>query len=100
MRDEIRRLLIDKGQVVSPVVNNELMEIHGCYEKGKQFLGALGGQIQQLYYVINAILKIYDERTLVDYHQKLAEDPKQDALKNPRNPRELLLENFFLPFIV
>ena len=29
----------------------------------------------------------------------MAEDPKQDALKNPRTPRELLLENFFLPFM-
>ena len=45
MRDEIRRLLIDKGQVVGPVNQSELLEIHGCYEKGKQYLGALGGQI-------------------------------------------------------
>ena len=45
MRDEIRRLLIEKGQVVSPVVSTELLEIHGCYEKGKQFQGALGGQL-------------------------------------------------------
>ena len=35
MRDEIRRLLIDKGQVFSPVNQTELLEIHGCYEKGK-----------------------------------------------------------------
>lgn len=43
---------------------------------------------------------MHDDRQLVDYYQKLAEDPKQDALKNPRNPRELLLENFFLPFMI
>ena len=42
---------------------------------------------------------MYDERELVPYYQKLAEDPKQDALKNPRHPRELLLENFFIPFM-
>ena len=42
MRDEIRRVLIEKGQVV-PAINTELLEIHGCYEKGKQFQGALGG---------------------------------------------------------
>lgn len=35
MRDEIRRMLIDKGQVCQPVNQTELMEIHGCYEKGK-----------------------------------------------------------------
>lgn len=101
MRDEIRRLLIDKGTVVNGVTSSELLEIHGCFERGKQFLGALGGQLQQLYYVVNAILKLYpDESTLQDYYSKLAEDPKQDALKNPRNPRELLLENFFVPFLL
>ena len=68
MRDEIRRMLIDKGQVCQPVNQTELMEIHGCYEKGKQYLGAVGGQLQQLYYVINSILKLYDERNLVDYY--------------------------------
>ncbi len=31
MKSEIRRLLIDKGQVVSPVVNQDLLDIHGCY---------------------------------------------------------------------
>ena len=62
MRDEIRRLLIEKGQVVSPVVSTELLEIHGCYEKGKQFLGALGGQLQQLYYVINGIVQKYGDK--------------------------------------
>ena len=42
MRDEIQRVLIDKGMVVSPVVSNELLEIHGLYQK-QPFLGALGG---------------------------------------------------------
>ena len=34
MKSEIRRLLIDKGSVVSPVVNNELLDIHGNYSRG------------------------------------------------------------------
>ena len=79
MRDEIRRILIEKCQVATPVVNTELLEPHGCYERGKQFIGALGGQLQQIYYVVNAILKLYPAQTsLVDYHQKVAEDPKSD----------------------
>lgn len=32
MRDEIRRVLIDKGQVITPVTSTELLEIHGCYD--------------------------------------------------------------------
>jgi len=99
MRDEIRRLLIDKGNVADPSVNTELMQIHGCYEKTKGYQGAVGGQLQQLYYVVNAILQKYDDKNLVDYYTKLGEDPKNDVLKNPRNPRELLLENFFVPFV-
>jgi len=62
MKDEIHRLLILKGQVISPVVGTELLEIHGCYEKGKQYQGALGGQLQQLYYVINGILQKYGDK--------------------------------------
>jgi hypothetical protein len=34
MRDEIRKLLIDKGSVMGPVSSHELMDIHGNYEKG------------------------------------------------------------------
>ena len=45
MRDEIRRLLIEKAQVATPVNSEVLLDIHGCYEKGKQYLGALGGQV-------------------------------------------------------
>lgn len=30
----------------------------------------------------------------------MSEDPKNEALKNPSQPRELLLENFFLPWIM
>ena len=101
MRDEIRRILIEKCQVASPVVNTELLEPHGCYERGKQFMGALGGQLQQIYYVVNAILKLYPAQTsLVDYHQKVAEDPKSDQVKNARSPRELMMERFFVPFLL
>ena len=46
MEAEIKKFMIDKnGVVVSGVVNEMLLDIHGCYEKAKPFLGALGGQI-------------------------------------------------------
>jgi len=44
MRDEIRKMLIDKGTVFNPASNAELLDVHGCYERGnKQILCALGG---------------------------------------------------------
>ena len=36
MREEIRKLLIEKGSVISPASGQELMDIHGCYEKGNK----------------------------------------------------------------
>ena len=62
MRDEIKKMIIDKAQVVHPAASAELLDIHGCYEKGaKQFTSALGGQLQQLYYVVNAIFKAFPD---------------------------------------
>ena len=94
-------MLIDKGTVISPAFGAELLDIHGCYEKGKQFLGALGGEIQQIYFVINAIVtKFAKTSDLAEYFARVAEDPKQESLKHAKTPRELLLENFFLPFML
>ena len=36
----------------------------------------------------------------MDLYSKIAEDPKQDGVKNPRNPQELLLEQFWVPFFL
>ena len=101
LQQEIRKMLIDKGTVISPAFGAELLDIHGCYEKGKQFLGALGGEIQQIYFVINAIVtKFAKTSDLAEYFARVAEDPKQESLKHAKTPRELLLENFFLPFML
>lgn len=101
LRDEIRRVLIDKVQVVSPATSQELVDIHGCYERGKTFLCSLGGQLQQLYYVLNAIFKaLPEDKILQEYYTKMNDDPKQESLKNPKNPRELLLEVYFVPWLV
>jgi hypothetical protein len=46
METEIKKFMIDKGGVcVSGIASEVLLDSHGCYEKGKPFLGALGGQI-------------------------------------------------------
>jgi hypothetical protein len=94
-------MLIEKGTVVNPAFGAELLDFHGCYEKGKQFLGALGGELQQIYYVINAIVKKFSKTSdLSDYFARVTEDPKQESVKHAKTPRELLLENFFLPFML
>mmetsp|Transcript_30221 Transcript_30221/g.37288 ORF Transcript_30221/g.37288 Transcript_30221/m.37288 type:complete len:100 (+) Transcript_30221:1304-1603(+) len=65
-------------------------------------MGALGGQLQQLYYVVNAIFKVYsnENTALRDYVEKMREDPKADSMKVPHSPRELVLEQHFVPWLV
>jgi hypothetical protein len=39
--------MIDKGGVLlNGIASEMLLDTHGCYEKGKPYLGALGGTIQ------------------------------------------------------
>lgn len=86
--------MIDKGgNVLSGIASEMLLDIHGCYEKGKPFMGALGGTIQQWYYVVNAILKIYySPGDLLDYFKRVKNDPTSAVAKKALAPRELLLE--------
>lgn len=54
----------------------------------------------QWYWVCNAILNIYDESALKDFYTKVKEDPKKEELKQATNPRELMMEHFFVPFLI
>jgi hypothetical protein len=94
--------MIDKGGVLlSGIASEMLLDTHGCYEKGKPYIGALGGTIQQWYYVISAINRIYNTPgDLLDYYSRVRKDPTGANAKKAMAPRELLLEQFFLPFIV
>lgn len=78
---------------MSGIASEMLLDIHGCYEKGKVFMGALGGTIQQWYYVVNAILKIYHTPgDLLDYFNRIRKDPTSNVAKKAMAPRELMLE--------
>jgi hypothetical protein len=99
---EIKKWMVDKGGIVlSGIASEMLLDIHGCYEKGKAFMGALGGTIQQWYYVVNAILKIYNTPgDLLEYFNRVRKDPASNIAKKALAPRELMLEQFFTPFMV
>lgn len=99
MYDEIKKNIIHQGEVRSPATNYELTDIHGNYEKGKQFLSAIGGQIQQMYYILDTIFVKYAD-DLNEYHKRQQADPTDESLKKPQNPRELLIERHFLPFFM
>jgi len=101
LRDEVRKQFIDRGEVKHPLKNYDLLEVHGNYEKNKQFFGSIGGQLQQIYYVLEAIKQ--DQRSQVelnDYHKRKREDPTNDAFKKPSKPSEITLEHYLLPFFM
>ena len=54
----------------------------------------------QWYHVLNAIEKIYPEESLLTFYNKMWEDPSQEGLKAPSAPREILMEFFFVPFML
>ena len=94
--------MIEKGGICLSGLSSEmLLDSHGCYEKGKPYLGALGGTIQQWYYVVSAINRIYNSPgDLLDYFSRCRKDPSNSNSKKANAPRELLLEQYFLPFMV
>lgn len=49
---------------------------------------------------MDAITKIYPETDLNAFYQKRQEDPKAEEVQKANNPRELLLEQFFVPFML
>jgi len=102
LRAQINRHIIDKGQVLPNVAGEPLLDIYGSYEKtsSSKFFAAIGGQLQQIYYVVDALFQIYPETDLQEHFQKRQEDPKAEAVQKASNPRELLLEQFFVPFML
>ena len=78
-----------------PAFASELLDIHGNYEKNKPFFGAIGGQLQQLYFVVECIINAFQD-DLGDYYSRLQADPTDDSLKTPQNLMELTVDHFFL----
>lgn len=99
LRDEIRKNIIDRGDVKSPVSMFELLDIHGNYERSKHFIGALGGHVMQFYYVTKAIKDVFGTDNS-DYYKRLAADPMDESLKKAQNPTELLMERYFMTFLI
>lgn len=58
-RLEILKQIVDKGEVRNPSANFDLLDLHGNQES-KQNLTTYGGQFQQLYYVVAAIMELYE----------------------------------------
>ena len=101
MEGEIKKFMIDKGGVcVSGIASEVLLDAHGCYEKGKPFLGALGGQIQQWYYVIAAINQVYANEDPRLFALRVQANPSAPEAKKAATPKELTMDQFLIPFLL
>jgi hypothetical protein len=43
LKEEIRTLLVERGDVRDHIASIECLDVTGNYEKGKSFIGGLGG---------------------------------------------------------
>jgi hypothetical protein len=86
-RDQIQRNVIFKGETVE-ILKTNLLEYHGNYSK-EHFVGSLGGQLQQMYYIIDEIVRKYPNG-LKAYNQKKEEGTDKDYFHRANNIRELI----------
>lgn len=98
MRDEIFKVIVDKGDIKSPSSYFELMDLHSNFSE-KPVLTTYGGHFQQLYYIIGAIMEIWDDEMVMELYKRKNLNPTSEDSKKALNPRELLVEQFFLPFL-
>jgi hypothetical protein len=75
-----------------------LVEYHGNYVKD-HFVGTLGGQVQQLYYIIDEVVK-RNPQGLKMYMQKKVENTDTEYFTRANNIRELMLPEHLNPFLM
>jgi len=75
------------------------MDLNANFGDDKRVLTSYGGHFQQLYYVVSAIYDMYGD-DLEDFFHRKGTNPTDENSKKPLTARELLVEQFFLPFLV
>jgi len=79
-------------------LKSNLLDMNSNFNR-EPSLGAYGGQIQQIYYVLEEIIKKYPHGLKMYMEKKIANDD-EDYFVRPNNPRELLLTDHLLPFFM
>ena len=77
---------------VSGIASEVLLDANGCFEKAKPFLAALGGQIQQWYYVVSAINQVYADEDPRLFSLRVAANPTAPEAKKAMTPKELTMD--------
>lgn len=61
MKAEIMKFVVDKHETRAPATNYELLDLHQNYDTNKNYLTTIGGQLQQMYYVISSIMELWGD---------------------------------------
>jgi len=96
-KDEIDNGVLYKGEVVS-VLSQNLIEPTGNFSNEK-FMGAPGGHVLQIWYTLEGIFNKYPQG-LKQYMEKKINNDDDDYFLRPNTPRELLLAEHFMPFLM
>jgi hypothetical protein len=96
-KDEVDQHVIMKGEVVTCLHTN-LVDINGHYSR-EGFIGAPGGHLMQVYLILEEILNRYPQG-LKNYMEKKIQNDDEDYFMKPNNPRELLLPEHLMPFLM
>lgn len=74
LKKEIFQNFVKMGEIQSPGAAVDLLDCHGNYQKNTAYLGSLGGAVQQLYYVVAAIMEKHED-DLMAFYERSREDP-------------------------
>lgn len=96
-KDEVDQIIIMKGETVTCLHNN-LVDIN-CHYSKDHCQAAPGGHLMQIYLILEEILNRYPNG-LKDYMQKKIQNDDDDYFIKPNNPRELLLPEHLMPFLM
>lgn len=99
LKTEIYKLIVDKGESRHHSTNYELMDLHANNISDKLVLTTLGGYFQQLYYIVASIIEKYGD-DLESFYSRRKANPNDELSKKATTYRELMIEQFFLPFLV
>jgi len=75
-----------------------LLDVFGNFQGGP-YIGAPGGQLLQIYYILEQI-NLKFPNGLRNYMEKKIQNDDEDYFLRPNNPRELLLPEHLMPFFM
>lgn len=102
LKTEIKKFFVDKGEVRDHVINQDLLDVNGVYEKNKPFAGALGGQLLQLILTFQALSEMEPLPATAEVKQPAEgeEKPEGEAPPAKKSPADILQSPNLISFLL